>query len=161
MNGVNNRSAEFGLRPMLSMAAAVARPCPSPTPKAAKPMPIPAPSAIRPPAAPATSPPSAASAGLAIKQSAKIARNVRTARMLFSLRHRIRRPPSLFSRLSMRGSPVGDLEASVVVRDRQRDVHRADNREDKGLQYAHERTENIERNRDHQLGEIGEDPEHE
>src|SRR5262245_44886470 len=71
------------------------------------------------------------------------------ARLLFSLASPYAAPP------------VGVLEASVVVRDRQRDVHRAENRKDKRLQYTHERAENIERNRDHQLGEIGEDPEHE
>src|SRR6058998_3835927 len=66
------RSAEFGLRPIDSIAAAVARPWPSAAPKAARPSPSPAASAIRPlyhipppPSAPA----SAASVGLAARAS--------------------------------------------------------------------------------------------
>src|SRR5438046_7406191 len=71
ISGVKMRSAELGFRPIDSIAAAVARPWPSPAPNAAIPSPSPPASAMRPlhHDAPPPSPATSARAGFAARTS--------------------------------------------------------------------------------------------
>src|SRR5213592_1480145 len=160
ISGVKMRSAELGFLPIDSIAAAVARPWPSPAPKAAMPSPSPPARAMRPlhhdppPPSDATS----ARAGFAVRKT-PTATNV---------------PPIRFIRLPLPAAsspfrssyplplPPGWRPTlhSVVVTHGERDVDRAQHGEDEGLHEADECPESVERDRDTDLREAGEDLHH-
>src|SRR6266446_9742733 len=139
ISGVKMRSAELGFLPIDSIAAAVARPWPSPAPKAAMPSPSPPASAMRPlhHDAPPPSPATSARAGFA-------ARKIPTATSVPPMRF-IQLPlldrqlplPLLLSSSAPAGSAAQPLD-SMVVTHGQRDVARAQQREDERLYHAAE-----------------------
>src|SRR5262245_17005737 len=144
------------------MAAAGARPGPSAAPNAARPSPSPAASAIRPldhgppPASAAVS----ASAGFAIMTTTSTAQNHPTIRRM----NFPSRPPAVPSSPLIPSAPTGTAtktsDSLVLVTDRQRDVDRAQHREHERLYDGHERPENVEDDRDAELGERREDLHH-
>src|SRR5262245_34714201 len=161
MSGVKIRSAEFGLRPIDSIAAAVARPWPSAAPNAAMPSPSPAASAIRPLYHPP--PPSAAvsaNAGLATRMAPSAATSGLPKRcMCFPSRAAVH--PFLSS--CHPPLPPGrrpHLQTLVIVAHGERDVDRAEHREYERLDDGHERPQDVEDDRDPELGQLGEDLDH-
>src|SRR5256712_3062758 len=160
ISGVKMRSAELGFLPIDSIAAAVARPCPSPAPKAATPSPSPPASAMRPlhHAPPPPSDAISARAGFAVRKTPTVTNvpPIRFIRLLF-------RPPALPSSpliLFRSRRDGGRTLHSVVVTHGERDVDRAQHGEDEGLNDADECPEGVERNRDPDLREAGEDLDH-
>src|SRR5206468_3208876 len=139
----------------------VARPWPMPAPKAAMPSPSPPASAMRPlhhdppPPSVATS----ARAGFAVRKT-PTATNVPPIRFIPAL---LFRPPALPSSpliLFRSRRDGGRTLHSVVVTHGERDVDRAQHGEDEGLHHGDECPEAVERDRDADLREAGEDLHH-
>src|SRR5262249_40792632 len=155
MSGVKTRSAEFGLRPIDSMAAAVARPCPRAAPKAASPRPRPAARAIRPLSIPPPAPAVSAKAGVVSRSAAITIPTTLDSFMYYPLR----RPSASLPRRLYPPLPPGDGRDQnlMLVCRGERDVDRAQHREHEGLHDGDECAEHVERHRNHEFREARED----
>src|SRR4029453_8425901 len=163
MNGVWILSAEFGLRPIDSMAAAVARPCPSAVPSAATPRPRPAPTAMRPRSPP---PMGTVSAKAGLANNTPSTANIRLPKRFMTP---LSAPPGPASPLIL-SAPIGPatktyrsvmlLLVPVLVTHGARDVNGRKHRKDERLHDADEEPETVERNRDEGLREAIEDLDH-